>query len=75
MCVAKALGGGFPVGACLATTEAAKGMTPGVHGSTFGGNPLAMAVGWRPSTRSTRRRSLDNVDRPWPATSPSSLKA
>lgn len=45
MAVAKALGGGFPIGACLATTEAAKGMTPGAHGSTFGGNPLAMAVG------------------------------
>ena len=45
MAVAKALGGGFPIGACLATTEAAKGMTPGTHGSTFGGNPLAMAVG------------------------------
>jgi acetylornithine/N-succinyldiaminopimelate aminotransferase len=45
MCVAKALGGGFPVGACLATIEAAKGMTVGSHGSTYGGNPLAMAVG------------------------------
>lgn len=44
MCIAKALGGGFPVGACLATTDAARGMTVGVHGSTFGGNPLAMAV-------------------------------
>ncbi len=44
MAVAKALGGGFPVGACLATAEAAKGMTVGAHGSTFGGNPLAMAV-------------------------------
>ncbi len=44
MCIAKALGGGFPVGACLATTKAAKGMVVGVHGSTFGGNPLAMAV-------------------------------
>jgi acetylornithine/N-succinyldiaminopimelate aminotransferase len=44
MCVAKALGGGFPVGACLATAEAAKGMTVGSHGSTYGGNPLAMAV-------------------------------
>ena len=42
---AKALGGGFPIGACLATAEAAKGMTAGTHGSTFGGNPLAMAVG------------------------------
>jgi acetylornithine/N-succinyldiaminopimelate aminotransferase len=45
MTAAKGLGGGFPVGACLATAEAAKGMTAGTHGSTFGGNPLAMAVG------------------------------
>ena len=44
MALAKALGGGFPVGACLATREAAKGMTTGTHGSTFGGNPLAMSV-------------------------------
>jgi len=42
---AKGLGGGFPIGACLATREAAIGMTAGTHGSTFGGNPLAMAVG------------------------------
>ncbi len=42
--LAKALGGGFPVGACLATAEAAKGMVFGTHGSTYGGNPLAMAV-------------------------------
>lgn len=42
---AKALGGGFPVGACLATEEAASGMVPGVHGTTYGGNPLAMAAG------------------------------
>lgn len=45
MAVAKGLGGGFPIGACLATEEAARGMTAGTHGSTFGGNPLAMAVG------------------------------
>ncbi len=45
MAIAKGLGGGFPVGAFLATSEAAKGMTAGTHGSTFGGNPLAMAVG------------------------------
>ncbi len=45
MALAKALGGGFPIGACLATADAAKGMTAGTHGSTFGGNPLAMAVG------------------------------
>jgi acetylornithine/N-succinyldiaminopimelate aminotransferase len=44
MALAKALGGGFPVGACLATSEAAKGMTTGTHGSTFGGNPLAMSA-------------------------------
>jgi len=44
MALAKALGGGFPVGACLATREAAKGMTPGTHGSTFGFNPLAMSA-------------------------------
>jgi acetylornithine/N-succinyldiaminopimelate aminotransferase len=44
MGLAKALGGGFPLGACLATSEAAKGMTTGTHGSTFGGNPLAMAA-------------------------------
>jgi len=45
MAVAKGIGGGFPMGACLATREAAKGMVPGTHGTTFGGNPLAMAVG------------------------------
>lgn len=45
MGIAKALGGGFPLGACLVTAEAGKGMTPGTHGSTFGGNPLAMSVG------------------------------
>ena len=45
MGIAKAIGGGFPMGACLATAEAAKGMTAGVHGTTFGANPLAMAVG------------------------------
>lgn len=44
MALAKALGGGFPVGACLATSEAAQHMVPGTHGSTFGGNPLAMAA-------------------------------
>jgi acetylornithine/N-succinyldiaminopimelate aminotransferase len=44
MALAKGLGGGFPVGAVLATERAAKGMAPGTHGSTFGGNPLAMAA-------------------------------
>ena len=45
MSVAKGIGGGFPMGVCLATAEAAQGMTLGTHGTTFGGNPLAMAVG------------------------------
>lgn len=45
MATAKGLGGGFPVGACLTTEEVGAAMTPGSHGSTFGGNPLAMAVG------------------------------
>jgi acetylornithine/N-succinyldiaminopimelate aminotransferase len=45
MAVAKGIGGGFPLGACLATEEAAKGMVIGTHGSTYGGNPLAMAAG------------------------------
>lgn len=45
MAVAKGIGGGFPLGACLATEEAAGAMVPGTHGTTFGGNPLAMAVG------------------------------
>ncbi|HYD16350.1 MAG TPA: aspartate aminotransferase family protein [Hyphomicrobium sp.] len=46
MAVAKGIGGGFPLGAVLATERAAAGLTPGMHGSTFGGNPLATAVGY-----------------------------
>jgi acetylornithine/N-succinyldiaminopimelate aminotransferase len=45
MAVAKGIGGGFPLGACLATEKAASGMVIGTHGSTYGGNPLAMAAG------------------------------
>ena len=45
MAVAKGIGGGFPMGVCLATASAAKGMTLGTHGTTYGGNPLAMACG------------------------------
>jgi acetylornithine/N-succinyldiaminopimelate aminotransferase len=45
MSIAKGIGGGFPLGACLATEKAAGGMVAGTHGSTYGGNPLAMAVG------------------------------
>jgi acetylornithine/N-succinyldiaminopimelate aminotransferase len=55
MCVAKALGGGFPVGACLASHYAADAMDIGSHGSTYGGNPLAMAVGLA---------AFDEIDRP-----------
>jgi len=43
--IAKGIGGGFPLGACLVTKKVSVGMTAGTHGSTFGGNPLAMAVG------------------------------
>ena len=43
--IAKGIGGGFPLGACLVTKKVSIGMTPGTHGSTFGGNPLAMAIG------------------------------
>ena len=61
MCVAKALGDGFPVGACLATAEAAKGMTVGSHGSTYGGNPLAMAVGIAAFEELVKEETLANV--------------
>ena len=43
--IAKGIGGGFPLGACLVNKKVSAGMTPGTHGSTFGGNPLAMAAG------------------------------
>ena len=45
MGIAKGIGGGFPLGACLATEDASQGMVPGTHGSTYGGNPLGCAVG------------------------------
>ncbi|MBS0297454.1 MAG: aspartate aminotransferase family protein [Proteobacteria bacterium] len=61
MAIAKALGGGFPIGACLATAEAAKGMTVGAHGSTFGGNPLAMAVGCAAFDEISKPETLANV--------------
>ncbi len=63
MPLAKALGGGFPIGACLATREAAKGMTAGTHGSTFGGNPLAMAAGNAVLDVMLAPGFLDNVQR------------
>jgi acetylornithine/N-succinyldiaminopimelate aminotransferase len=61
MTLAKALGGGFPVGACLATRHAAAGMTAGSHASTFGGNPLAMAVAAEVLATVTEPGFLDRV--------------
>jgi len=61
MTLAKALGGGFPIGAFLGTAEAAKGMTPGTHGSTFGGNPLAVAVANAVLDEVTADGFIDNV--------------
>ena len=63
MTVAKALGGGFPVGAVLATANAAKGMTVGTHGTTYGGNPLAMAVGNEAVDMILEPGFLDHVNR------------
>jgi acetylornithine/N-succinyldiaminopimelate aminotransferase len=62
MALAKALGGGFPVGALLATAEAAKGMTVGSHGSTYGGNPLAMAVGLAAVDELIKPALMDHVN-------------
>jgi len=61
LCVAKALGDGFPVGACLATQAAGAGMTAGSHGSTYGGNPLAMAVGLAALEELTKPSTLENA--------------
>ncbi len=61
MAVAKGMGGGFPMGACLATAQAASGMVKGVHGSTFGGNPLAMAVGHAVFDEITQPEFLEHV--------------
>ncbi|WP_380781817.1 aspartate aminotransferase family protein [Sphingomonas sp. R86520] len=61
MAVAKGIGGGFPLGACLATEEAAKGMVAGTHGSTYGGNPLAMAAGEAILDVMLEEGFLDNV--------------
>ena len=58
---AKGLGGGFPIGACLATARGASGMTPGSHGSTYGGNPLAMAVGLAAVEELSSPALLDHV--------------
>ncbi len=63
MMVAKGIGGGFPLGALLATEEAAVAMTPGTHGSTYGGNPLGCAVGCAVVDEITRDGFLDDVNR------------
>jgi acetylornithine/N-succinyldiaminopimelate aminotransferase len=63
MAVAKGIGGGFPLGACLATENAAKGMVAGTHGSTYGGNPLATAVGSAVMDVVTAPGFLDNVQK------------
>jgi acetylornithine/N-succinyldiaminopimelate aminotransferase len=63
MTVAKGIGGGFPLGACLATEAAAAGMGLGTHGSTYGGNPLACAVGVAVMDAVTAPGFLDNVSR------------
>ena len=63
MAVAKGIGGGFPLGACLARAEVAASMVPGTHGSTYGGNPLAAAVGNAVLDRILEPGFLENVDR------------
>ena len=59
--IAKGIGGGFPIGAVLMNKKVAKGMVPGTHGSTFGGNPLAMAVGNTVMDIVTNKKFLNNI--------------
>ena len=59
--IAKGIGGGFPIGAVLMNKKVAKGMIPGTHGSTFGGNPLAMAVGNTVMSIIAKKKFLRNV--------------
>jgi acetylornithine/N-succinyldiaminopimelate aminotransferase len=63
MAVAKGIGGGFPLGACLSTDEVAKSMVPGTHGSTYGGNPLACAIGNAVLDRVLAPGFIEHVDR------------
>ncbi len=63
MAVAKALGGGLPIGACLATERAAQGMVAGTHGSTFGGNPLSTAVALAVMEEVTKPGFLEGVEK------------
>ena len=59
--IAKGIGGGFPIGAVLMTKKVAAGMIPGTHGSTFGGNPLAMAVGNAVMDIVSSKKFLENI--------------
>ena len=61
--IAKGIGGGFPIGAVLMNKKVAAGMTPGTHGSTFGGNPLAMSVGNTVMDIVSNKKFLNNVKR------------
>ena len=61
--IAKGIGGGFPIGAVLMTKKVASGMTPGTHGSTFGGNPLAMSVGNAVLDQVFKKNFLRNVSK------------
>jgi acetylornithine/N-succinyldiaminopimelate aminotransferase len=63
MAVAKGIGGGFPLGACLAKGEVAKSMVPGTHGSTYGGNPLACTIGNAVFDRVMAPGFIENVDK------------
>jgi len=63
MAVAKGIGGGFPLGACLAKGEVSKSMVPGTHGSTYGGNPLACTIGNAVLDRVLAPGFIDNVDK------------
>jgi acetylornithine/N-succinyldiaminopimelate aminotransferase len=63
MAVAKGIGGGFPLGACLAKGDVAKSMVPGTHGSTYGGNPLACTIGNAVLDRVLSPGFIENVDK------------
>ena len=63
MAVAKGIGSGFPLGACLATNKACVSMNKGSHGSTYGGNPLAMSVGLEVLKIISNKKFLNKVDK------------
>ena len=63
MAIAKGIGSGFPLGACLSSNKACISMTKGTHGSTYGGNPLAMSVGLEVLNIISKRSFLHNVDK------------